>query len=200
LISAFLIRQAFVVPLGAMLVAMLTGVLLPEYSSISQHISEMTVLNHPAALITRSAAVVTGASILAFSLGLILSTSSRFAFTAIAATIGGLAMMSGGIFVMGNPLHGLYALALFNALVPVFFAAELGQNQTILKLSMAASLITLIYFWLQIANLDPHGFHGLTQRIAIVVMFGWYSIAGYGLLCTGILPSKKSHHARSKPV
>ena len=198
--TSILIRQAFVTPLGAMLVAMLTGFFLPGYSSISQHISEMTVLDHPAALITRGAAIVTGASLLLFSLGLILSFSSRFAFTAIASALGGAAMMSGGIFIMGHPLHGLYALALFNVLTPAFFAAELGQNQRIIKLSLAASLITLVYFWLQISNFDPHGLRGLTQRIAVVVMFGWYAIAGYGLLSSGVVSSKTNRAALADPA
>ena len=173
-----------------MLVAMLTGFLLPGYSSFSQHISEMTVLNHLAASVTRGAAVVTGTSLFLFSLGLVLSFSTRFAFTAVAAALGGAAMMSGGIFIMGHPLHGLHALALFNVLTPAFFAAELGAGQRIIKLSLAASLVTLIYFWLQISNFDPHELRGLTQRFAVVVMFGWYAIAAYGLLGSDAIASK----------
>ena len=102
-----LIKQAFVAPLGAMVVAMLAGVFLPGYSSISQHLSEMTVLDSPAATITRVASVVTGVSLLLFGLGLVLSAGSRFALTALACALGGAAMTSNGIFVMGHPLHGL---------------------------------------------------------------------------------------------
>jgi uncharacterized lipoprotein YbaY len=42
-----------------MLVAILSGIALPGYSSVSQHISEMTLIDRPAALITRTAFVVT---------------------------------------------------------------------------------------------------------------------------------------------
>lgn len=58
-LNSSLMRQVIVVPLGAMLVAILSGIALPGYSSVSQHISEMTLIDRPAALITRTAFVVT---------------------------------------------------------------------------------------------------------------------------------------------
>lgn len=38
----------------------------------------------------------------------------------------------------------------------------------------------MAYLWLNISGLDP--FRGLTQRIAILVVLGWYSFASYHLL------------------
>lgn len=184
--KSLLIRQAVVVPLAAMLVPMLIAFALPGYSSISQHLSELEMLQHPVAAITRIASITSGVSIILFALGVVLYAPGRFAFTAICASLAGAAMVSNGVFVMGNPLHGLYGMALFMALVPACLAAELGQIPKLTRLSLAAAVLTMAYFWLQFSGLDPHGFRGLTQRVAVVVMFGWYSVAAYALMRHGV--------------
>lgn len=183
---SILIKQAVVVPLAAMLVPMLMAFALPGYSSISQHLSELEMLQHPIAAITRVASIVSGVSIVLFALGLVLHAPRRFGFTATCASLAGAAMISNGAFVMGNPLHGLYGLALFMALVPACFAAEQGPDPKLTRLSLAAAVVTMVYFWLQFSGLDPHGFRGLTQRMAVVVMFGWYSVAAYVLSRQGL--------------
>ena len=42
------------------------------------------------------------------------------------AALFGAAMLANGVFPTGNPLHGLYGLAIFSILVPVFYASELN--------------------------------------------------------------------------
>jgi hypothetical protein len=66
-------------------------------------------------------------------------------------------------------------------LVPACFAAEVGQSPKLLKLSLAGAVLTMVYFWLQFSGLDPQEFKGVTQRIAVIIMFGWYAIASYSL-------------------
>lgn len=180
-----LVRQATVVPLAAMLTPILIAFTLPGYSSISQHISEVALLDHPIAIVQRCAATVTGLSILLFGIGLVLLAPGRFRFTAVAATAFAASMISNGIVVMGSPLHGLYGLGLFMVLVPAFFAAELPQEwhgQRIRSLSMLAALLNLVYMWLMLSGLESAKFAGLTQRVATVIVFVWYAFAGYGAL------------------
>ena len=71
--KSLLTKQAIVIPLAAMLVPILIAFSLPGYSSISQHISEVAMLDHPIAPIQRIAAVVTGISILLFGLAVLLA-------------------------------------------------------------------------------------------------------------------------------
>lgn len=168
-----------------MLVPMFLAFFLPDYSSVSQHMSELELLDHPIAIITRIAVVVSGVSIVVFALGAVLSAPQQFGFTALTALLAGAATISNGVFPMGNPLHGLYALALFMVLVPACFAAELGHSKKIVNVSLAAAVLTMFYFWLQFSGFDPHGFRGLTQRLAIIVMYGWFAVGGYGLLKHG---------------
>jgi hypothetical membrane protein len=176
----YLVRQAIVLPLGAMLVAILIAFTVPGYSSISQHISEFALLVHPIAAVQRISAIVTGVSVLVFGVGLVMLAPRAFRFTSVAAALFAISMMSNGIFTMRTPLHGLYGLGLFMALVPAFFAVEFPwrEGRTALStLSMAAALFNMSYEWLIVSGFDPPGFRGLTQRVATIVIFGWYSVA-----------------------
>ena len=97
-------------------------------------------------------------------------------------------MLCNGIFTMGSPLHGLYGIGFFSILTPSLFIVELDaakRTEAIATLSKWAAVITLFYLWLTITRFDPGGFHGLTQRLAVIPMFGWYSCASYTLLGSG---------------
>lgn len=176
-----LIKQAIAVPLGAMLVPILIAFFLPGYSSVSQHISEVALLDHPVALIQRLAAFVTGISITLFGIGLFLAKGAKY--TAVAAVLFGASMVSNGLFVMGSPLHGLYGLGFFMVLVPALFAAETSAvGSSLRNLSMLVALVIMFYLWLMLSGFDPKAFRGLTQRIATLLIFGWYAIASYSLM------------------
>lgn len=86
-----LIKQAIVIPLGAMLVPILIAFFLPGYSSISQHISEVALLDHPIALIQRGAALITGASITLFGAWLFMAKGAKY--TAVTAVLFGASMI-----------------------------------------------------------------------------------------------------------
>jgi hypothetical protein len=196
-VKSLLIRQAVVVPIAAMLLPILLAFTLPGYSSISQHISETELLHHPIAPIQRLCAGLTGASIILFGLGAVLAFGRRFLFTALAALLFGSSMISNGITVMGSPWHGLYGLGLFMSLVPAFFAAEAQAtigDQRVIRISMGCAVFNLAYMWLMIAGLDPPGYKGLTQRIATVVIMGWYTIAAY-VLAKAVMAAPASKEA-----
>ncbi|MEO6155193.1 MAG: DUF998 domain-containing protein [Thermomonas sp.] len=175
-----LIRQSLVVPLVAMLVPMLAALGVPHYSSVSQHISELQLLNHPVASVMRVSPVITGLSVFMFGIGAYLTDPARFAFTALTAAAVAANFVSSGIFPSGSPLHGLYGIGFFIPLVPACFAAEAGLGRSVSRTSLAAAVLAMAYLWLNLSGLDPY--RGLTQRIAIFFILGWYSYASYLLL------------------
>lgn len=182
------IKQALFLPLGAMLALMLVGVTVPGYSSISQQMSELGLLVGYPAVLESILGIIVGASIIIFSLALIRHQSGRFAFTVLTSTLFGISMLCNGIFTMGSPLHGLYGIGFFTVLTPTMFVVELHaaeQSKAISLISKCVAVITLFYFWLTITRFDPNGFHGLTQRLVVIPMFGWYSYASHTLLHNG---------------
>jgi hypothetical protein len=82
--------------------------------------------------------------------------------------------------VSGSPLHGLYGIGFFIPLVPACFAAESGLGRSVLRVSLAVAVVSMAYLWLNLSGADP--VRGLTQRLAIVVIMGWYAYASHQLL------------------
>lgn len=179
------IRQAVVVPLGSMVGLMLVCLTVPGYSSISQHMSELGLLGGYPAILLRALAITAGASIIVFSLALFWHPGERFSFTSATSMLFGINMLSNGVFTMGSPLHGLYGVGLFVVLTPALFAAEMNpawRDRKIFVVSKWVAILTQCYFWLSIMGLDPDGFHGLTQRLFSILIFGWYSYVSYTLI------------------
>lgn len=176
----FLIRQSLFLPLTALLVPALLSFGVAGYSPVSQHVSELQLLDHPIATLMRIAPVVCGVSILLFGVGVYLAAPMRFAFTALTSAAVAANFISAGIFASGDPMHGLYGVGFFIPLVPACFAAESGLGRRVLFVSLAIAVASMAYLWLNNIGHDP--IRGLTQRIAIVVILGWYSFASYHLL------------------
>ena len=193
----FLIRQSLFLPLAAMLVPVLLALGVPHYSSMSQHVSELQLLDHPIAAVMRIAPILGGVSILLFGVGAWLTAPTRFAFTALTSAAVAANFISSGIYASGSPLHGLYGVGFFIPLVPACFAAEAGLGRRVLQVSLGIAVVTMAYLWLNISGLDP--LRGLTQRISIVVVVGWYSFASYHLLraigSSGSAASKRAPYA-----
>lgn len=168
-----------------------------DYSSLSQHLSELELGPAWIAWAIRITAVVSGISIVLFALGcLLLHGCFRFSWTFLAALLFGLAMMANGIFIVGNPLHGLYGLAIFLVLVPAFFVAEFPNTTSsnwFRDFSLMTATLGLIYMWILLAGLDPIEYRGLTQRVATVLAFSWFGVAVFCMrefLSTGLEGSK----------
>lgn len=175
-------QQAVYVPIGAMLALIVFAFTVPGYHSVSQHLSELGLMPGLPAYAVQVAAVISGAAIIVFSLSL-LTQGRRFALTALMSTLFGAGMLSNGIFTIGSPLHGLYGIGMFSVLTPLLFLVELGtQGSTrIGRVSRWASLLAMIYLWLMMVGLDPLPYRGLTQRIALIPAFGWYTFAAMEL-------------------
>src|SRR5262245_11666898 len=168
-----------------MLIPVAIAFTLPGYSSIEQHISEVALLDHPIAPIQRAAAIANGIAVLAFGVGLVLAVPRRFWFTMLATAAVAASMISNGVVVMGSPLHGLYGLGMAMALVPALFVAELPppwRTRRLVRLSIACAVFEVVYLSLLFSGLDPAPVRGLTQRISIVVTWGWYTVAGSAVL------------------
>ena len=176
----FLIRQSLYLPLATMLVPVLLALGLPHYSSLSQHVSELQLLDHPIASVMRIAPIICGVSILLFGVGAYLTGPRRFAFTALTSAAVAANFISSGVYASGSPLHGLYGVGFFIPLVPACFAAESGLGRDVLRVSLAIAVVSMAHLWLNISGLDPY--RGLTQRIAILLILGWYSFASLQLL------------------
>lgn len=179
------IQQAIFFPLGALLVLMFVGFTVPGYSSVSEHMSKLGLLGGYPAAFEQSVGVISGISIIIFSLALVRHPSGRFSSTVFTSILFGLNMLSNGIFPMGSPLHGLYGIGFFAVLTPVLFIAEMHQSKrppTFFITSKLAAIVTLFYFWLMVTRLDPKGFQGLTQRLALIPTMGWYAYASFTLL------------------
>jgi hypothetical protein len=130
----------------------------------------------------QAAGMISGTAILVFSLSL-LTQGRRFALTALTSTLFGVCMLSNGIFTTGSPLHGLYGVGMFSVLTPLLFVVELGVQAStrIGRVSRWTSLVAMTYLWLMMVGLDPLPYHGLTQRIALLPAFGWYTFAAMEL-------------------
>lgn len=176
----FLVRQSQFLPLAALLVPALVALGVPDYSSMSQHISELQLLDHPVAGLMRVAPIVCGVSILLFGVGAYLSAPSRYMFTALTCVAVAANFISSGVYATGSPLHGLYGVGFFIPLVPACFAAESGLDRRVLQVSLAVAVLSMAYLWLNLSGADP--VRGLSQRFAIVLVLGWYSFASYHLL------------------
>lgn len=178
--NRFLLRQSLFLPLAALLLPMLLVLGVPHYSSLTQHVSEIQLLDHPIAGLMRVAPIVCGVSILLFGVGAWRTDPSRFPFTALTAAAVAANFISAGIFVSGSPWHGLFGVGFFIPLVPACFAAESGLGRSVQRVSLAVAVVSMAYLWLNLSGTDP--VRGLTQRLAIVVIMGWYAFASHQLL------------------
>jgi hypothetical protein len=179
-VTKAILRATMVLPLLGMLIPMVVGFFVPGYSSIQQHMSELELLSPDIAMACRVGGIVAGGSIIAFAAALLVQGGSRYVFTALAAFIFGISMISNGVFTMGSPLHGLYAIGLTVILCPAFFAAERGRGKDVVSLTVA--FLVLAYMWALMTGLDPAATKGLTQRLATLPMFGWFGYASWLVL------------------
>jgi len=176
------IQQAVYVPLGAMLALIAFAFTVPGYHPVSQHLSEMGLMPGLPAKAVQVGPMVSGSAILLFSLAL-LAQSRRFALTALTSTLFGVAMLSNGLFTIGSPMHGLHAIGIFSILTPLLFLAELGPQAStrMAWFARASSLLGMAYLWLMMSGFDPEPYRGLTQRLALLPAFGWYTLAALEL-------------------
>lgn len=196
--NPILLRQSLFLPLAALLLPMILALGVPGYSSLTQHVSELQLLDHPVAGLMRVAPIVCGVSILLFGVGAWLSAPSRYPFTALTSAAVAANFISAGIFVSGSLLHGLYGIGFFIPLVPACFAAESGLGRRVLRVSLAVAVLSMAYLWFNLSGVDP--VRGLTQRMAIVVIMGWYGYASLQMLQSMRHAGESTTHRGGEPV
>ena len=189
-VEKFLIYQAMSLPL-LWLIPIAIGFLISDYNSISQHLSELAILKYapPILAVTNQIIDLTIAvSITLFAIGLVFYDRNRISFTIVLGLIYGLGMLSNSIFPMGTPLHGFYGLPIYSVIIPAIFALEYGNNlnsNIFIKVSIIATILNLVYLWANTVGLDPNGYRGLTQRLAIYVINLWYFFAAFTIYKKG---------------
>ncbi|MEN5271722.1 DUF998 domain-containing protein [Stenotrophomonas lactitubi] len=176
------IQQAVYIPLGAMLALIAFAFTVPGYHSLSQHLSELGLLPGLPARAVQVGGLVSGSAIILFSLAL-LAYGRRFALTVLTSSLFGVSMVSNGVFTTGSPMHGLYGIGIFSILTPLLFLAELGPQAStrMAWFARASSLLGMAYLWLMMSGFDPEPYRGLTQRLALLPAFGWYTLAALEL-------------------
>jgi hypothetical protein len=161
------------------------GWLAPGYSALSQHASELTLTPGAARTLLKLAAVGSGLAFIAFAIGLWLASGARIAVGAVCWLLFGVAMASNGIWPMGSPLHGLYALGLTNLIAPALSLLELRQlrdNRVAFGITVVASVAGIVYLWMNLIGIDPLSLRGLTQRIFLSINSLWPATIAFLLL------------------
>jgi hypothetical membrane protein len=146
----------------------IAGVLTPGYNALSQHASELTLQPGVSRTLLNLAAMGSGGAFLVFAIGLWLASGRRFAVGASCWLLFGVAMISNGLWPMGNPLHGMYAIGVFNLIAPALSLLELPRlrdNKLAFGVTALVSVCGVIYLWLNLAGADPQNLRGFTQRI-----------------------------------
>lgn len=160
---------------------MCVGFLTPGHDSIAQHLSVIGLNPAPWSGILQVVSICLGVSVCLYSISASF-VLKKFAWFALPSLAFGVAMIFNGLYKMGSPMHGLYGMAFFSPLVPILFALEFKNklnSSHFVVYSIITSLIGMIYMWLMLTQLDPHGYIGLTQRIFIIVITLWYGIGAY---------------------
>jgi hypothetical protein len=97
----------------------------------------------------------------------------------------GVSMMSNGIWRMGGPMHGLYAIGLAVLVAPALAfmdSTRLRDNRTVFAMTVFCSLAGVLYLWLNLMGFDPHDYRGLTQRVFSSINSLWPFAAAMMLL------------------
>lgn len=144
------------------------GYLQPGYSATAQQVSELT--RHPGLphALANVGALGSGVAFVLFAVGLWLASHRRVAFGSACWAVFGLAIISNGVWPMGSPLHGLYALGLLNLVAPALSLLELRDLRDRagpVAVTVFVSLAGIVYLWLNLTGNDPEGYRGLTQRV-----------------------------------
>jgi hypothetical membrane protein len=146
----------------------IAGLLTPGYDALSQHASELTLQSGTARNLLNVAAIGSGGAFVVFAIGLWLESGRRLAIGAFCWLLFGIAMVSNGVWPMGSPLHGLYALGVVNLIAPALSLLEsprLRDNKLAFGVTALVSVCGVIYLWLNLVGADPQNLRGLTQRV-----------------------------------
>jgi hypothetical membrane protein len=176
---------AGLVPLPLFLIGIgIAGAMVPGYDWVSQHASELSLASGFGRTLFTITVLLWGASFVAFGLGLARLARWRSA-GAICWILFGMAMCSNGLWPMGSPMHGLYALGLVSLIAPALCLAEIERLRSLRglwRVTVFVSLAGIFYLWLNLLGLDPQTQRGLTQRLFSSINSAWPAFVAWRLL------------------
>ncbi|MEM1052452.1 MAG: DUF998 domain-containing protein [Pseudomonadota bacterium] len=183
-----LLISAGYLPLPAWLILVtVAGLITPGYSPIVSHASVMTLEEGASLWITNSAALISGVALIAFGLGVWSASQRMVSGGGLCWTVFGISMVANGIWPMGTPMHGLYAIGIINILGPALTVLETRDEalrQRLIGFTVFCSLAGVFYLWIILTGLDPEAYSGLTQRIFGSINFLWPLVFAYRALWT----------------
>jgi hypothetical protein len=163
----------------------LGGMLVPGYSSLSQHASELLGAGGGAAICMRINAFGSGLGFIGFALGIMMLSPQRPAIGALCYFVFGCSRISNGIWPMGSPMHGLYAIGVLNIIAPALAHIELREilhSQRAYRLTALVSFCGILYLWLNLTGNDADAYRGMTQRVFSSINSLWPFVVALWLL------------------
>jgi Protein of unknown function (DUF998) len=157
------------------------GLMLPQYSAISQHSSELLASGGAAAICLRVGAMGSGFAFVAFGAGLWARSGQALAVGAVAWILFGFSMVSNGLWPMGSPMHGLYA----NLIAPALSHMEVARWLPARRYHALTALVSaagIFYLWLNLTGNDPEAFRGFTQRLFSSINSLWPFLVSLALV------------------
>lgn len=176
------------IPLPLFLIGIgIAGALTPGYDWTAQHASVLSVIPEAPLLLFKAVVITWGAMFVLFGVGLFRFSEWR-SVGAICWILFGIAMCSNGIWPMGSPMHGLYALPLVSIIAPALAFGEIEALRRIpgmRAITVVVSLCAVFYLWLNLLGFDPQGYQGLTQRLFSSINSLWPAWIGFHALRGG---------------
>ena len=94
-------------------------------------------------------------------------------------------MVSNGIWNMGDPKHGFYAIGILNIVAPALSLAEnrkLADDRIVYFTTIAVSFSGILYFWLNVTGNDPEGYRGISQRLFSSINSLWPMVVAWRVI------------------
>lgn len=148
----------------------------PGYHMLSQHASELLAFGGLPSWLMSIAAIGSGAAFVLFSIGVWRESRRRLSLGGLAWALFGLSMISNGVWPMGTPMHGLYALGLINLIAPAMCHLDLDtrlNSRPAYAMTAFISLAGVLYLWMNLTGMDPAPYRGLTQRLFSSIAAAW---------------------------
>lgn len=169
--------KAGLIPLPAwLIISTLAGFLAVDYNPIASHVSVMTLQDGIAHVMVNIAALLAGAALIMFGVGVWMTSRRVFSGGGLCWVIFGVSMIANGIWPMGGPMHGLYIIGIFNILAPALTLLDIRDEalrERMHTVTIFVSLSGVFYLWMMLNGFDPEGYSGLTQRLFGSINYLW---------------------------